>query len=100
MQDFASKLRYRVGLPGWKLAARVGMPLRLRVHVMHDKEAGVFLATSPDLDGLVTEAATVEELQVETLAAVQLLLDASLGLASVPEAQPDYHLLDTAACAA
>lgn len=53
---------YRVGFPGWKLAARLGVPLLLRVEVMHDDAAGVFVATSPDLRGLVAEAPTIDGL--------------------------------------
>ncbi|WP_225783367.1 DUF1902 domain-containing protein [Xenophilus sp. Marseille-Q4582] len=53
---------YRVGFPGWKLAARFGRPLVFNIEVLKDEEAGVFVATSPDLRGLVAEAATLEEL--------------------------------------
>jgi predicted RNase H-like HicB family nuclease len=53
---------YRVGFPGWKIAARFGVPLLLRVEVMRDAEVGVFIATSPDLRGLVAEANTLEDL--------------------------------------
>jgi hypothetical protein len=53
---------YRVGLPGWKIAARAGFGVKLRVDVIHDEEANVFIATSPDLRGLVAEAETLDEL--------------------------------------
>lgn len=46
---------YRIGFPGWKLAARLGVRLVLRVDVVRDPVAGVFIATSPDLRGLVVE---------------------------------------------
>lgn len=65
---------YRVGLPGWKLVARAGIPTSLRVDVMKDAEAGVFVATSPDLPGLVAEAATLEDLVAEIKAGVIDLL--------------------------
>ncbi len=53
---------YRVGFPFWKVAAQLGAPMLIRVDVMQDKEAGVFVATSPDLHGMVAEAKSVEEL--------------------------------------
>lgn len=53
---------YRVGFPGWKLAARVGVPVIFRVEVLHDQDADVYVATSPDLRGLVAEAKTKDEL--------------------------------------
>jgi len=52
---------YRVGFPFWKVAARAGVPLLVRVNVMRDEEAGVYVATSPDLQGLVAEGKTKDE---------------------------------------
>ena len=48
---------YRVGFPFWKLAAHLGIPLSLRMQVMHDDEADVYIATSTDLAGLVHNCA-------------------------------------------
>lgn len=56
---------YRVGLPFWKTAARMGVPLKFRVFAFFDDDAGVFVATSPDVRGLVVEAASLEELDIE-----------------------------------
>ena len=53
---------YRVGFPGWKIAARLGAHLLIKIDVLHDKEAGVFVATSRDLPGLVVEAPVMDEL--------------------------------------
>lgn len=53
---------YRVGLPLWKVLARLGVPVFFRVEVAHDAEAGVYIARSPDLRGLVAEAKTKAEL--------------------------------------
>lgn len=66
---------YRVGFPGWKLAARVGMPVFFRVEVMHDEEAKVYVATSPDLRGLVAEAETVDEMFHAVYDCVNMLMD-------------------------
>lgn len=58
-------LLYRIGFPGWKLAAKLGVTLRVKVEIAHNAEANVFIATSPDLKGLVVEAETFEELLKE-----------------------------------
>lgn len=65
---------YRVGFPGWKVAAALGITLVFRVDVMLDKEAGVFLATSPDIRGLVAEAPSLEELFKEVGHGADMLL--------------------------
>jgi predicted RNase H-like HicB family nuclease len=59
----------------WKQFARMGVSLRLRVNVMRDEEANVYIASSTDLRGLVCEAATFDELVVEINATVQELLE-------------------------
>ena len=69
---------YRIGLPMWKLAANIGIPLKLRVYVFHDKEANVYVATSRDLPGLVAEAATVDQLIEEVNSSAEELLHAAL----------------------
>jgi predicted RNase H-like HicB family nuclease len=69
---------YRVGLPGWKLAARLGVPLHFRVHIKQDLEANVYWACSPDLDGLVVEGATLDEIKSEAEAGARLLLELAL----------------------
>lgn len=65
---------YRVGFPGWKLAGRFGVTLVFRVDVLHDSEAGVYVATSPDLRGLVAEAPTLDELFREVYAGADELV--------------------------
>jgi len=65
---------YRIGLPLWKQAARLGVPMKIRVNVLRDKEAGVFVATSDDLRGLVCEATTMDHLVVEVNQTIQELL--------------------------
>lgn len=67
-------MAYRVGLPGWKLVARARFPVSLRVDVLHDDEANVFVATSPDLQGLVAEASTLDDLKKAVDAGVRDLM--------------------------
>jgi Domain of unknown function (DUF1902) len=54
---------YRVGLPGWKISAECGIQMRLRVNIIQDLEANVYVARSPDLDGLIVEAPTLDHLR-------------------------------------
>ncbi len=57
---------YRVGFPGWKIAAKLGLPLTINVSVMYDDECKVLVAECEDFlpnFGIVTEGATYDELQ-------------------------------------
>lgn len=77
---------YRVGFPGWKIAARFNVPLLLRIVVIEDKEAGVFVATSPDLEGLVVEVPTMDQMFKEVYSCVEMLLAEQLK--SPPKTRP------------
>lgn len=68
---------YRVGFPGWTVAGRF-MPLLFRLEILHDEEAGVYVATSPDVRGLVAEAATLEELFKEVHQGADILIGEKL----------------------
>jgi hypothetical protein len=67
-------IMYRVGFPGWKIAARLNVPLLFKIDVVHDAEAAVYIATSSDLKGLVVEATTVEELIKEVYNCTDMLM--------------------------
>lgn len=83
---------YKVGSPLWKIAARLGVSVSLRIDVRHDDEAGVFIATSPDLKGLVVEASTVDDLIHETNGAVEMLMEEYVhGPKRAPEAWFNFH---------
>lgn len=69
---------YRVGRFGWRLAHRLGATLIYRVNVTHDEETGVYVATSPDVRGLVAEASTFDELFREVEAGAEELIGAQL----------------------
>lgn len=90
---------YRVGRPLWREAARAGFALKFRVLVCRDEEAGVYVATSPDLRGLVVEAPTLDELREEIRTGADVLLDMQIGRAH-PKALPVLKLHDTALAAA
>jgi hypothetical protein len=65
---------YRLGWPGAALLAGMGIPLLIKVEIIHDTEANVYVATSPDLTGLVVEAETLDELEKEVWGLVPELL--------------------------
>lgn len=72
---------YRVGFPLWKLAARLNVPLLVKLEVMHDKDARVFIVTSPDLKGLVVEAPDhtgAEAMHKEIHGCVEMLMEEML----------------------
>jgi Domain of unknown function (DUF1902) len=69
---------YRIGFPGWKLAARFGVPLLIKIDVAHDREANVFIATSEDLRGLVVEAVDLGHLMPSVYECVEMLLQEQL----------------------
>lgn len=77
-------MHYRVGLPFWKVAALHGLPISLRVDIRRDEEAGVYVARSPDLDGLVVEARSLDDLRLEALGAAEVLLELALQVKSAP----------------
>lgn len=56
------------------MLGRLGVPLVVRVLVARDHEAEVFIATSPDVPGLIVEADTMDELISETSRLTPLLL--------------------------
>ena len=72
---------YRVGFPLWKLAARLNVPLLVKLEVVHDRQEKVFVVTSRDLPGLVVEvpdATQAEEMHKEIHGCVEMLLQEAL----------------------
>ncbi len=57
---------YPIEYPLWSLLARFGRRLTVKIEVLHDAEAGVYIATSKDMTGLICEAPTMDELKTET----------------------------------
>ena len=65
---------YRLGWPCTAFFAQMGMPILIKVEIIHDNEANVYVATSPDLKGLVVEAENLDELEKEVWDLVPELL--------------------------
>ena len=61
---------YAVGLPFWKLLARLGVPVAVRVDVLYDADADRFVGTSTGLPGLVCEAPSRTALSAEIAASL------------------------------
>ncbi|CAB3907547.1 DUF1902 domain-containing protein [Achromobacter dolens] len=90
---------YRVGFPFWKQVARAGLRVFFRVDVSYDKEAKVYLATSPDLKGFVVEASSMDELAREANEVACMLMEARLH-SKRAKVEPIYHHIGAAvACA-
>jgi len=90
---------YRVGLPFWKVAARAGVPVLVRVHVHHDRESNSFWADSPDLDGLIVAGDNLDQLCQEVTAAAHSLLELKLDSRSA-RAETEIRIRGDALCAA
>jgi len=71
-------MNYRAGLPGWKLAARLGVPIGFVITVHFDPEANAYWASSDELDGLVVSGDSLDEVYRESLSAAELLLEMAL----------------------
>lgn len=86
---------YRVGLPFWKTFAKIFGSATFRVEVAYDRDARVFIATSPDLKGFVVEAATADELLREANDVVAMLMDEHLNGEKM-KIEPVYRHFGTA----
>ena len=78
------RFAYPVGFVGWKFFARLGVPLRVRVFVMYDDEAKVFVATSDDFlpeFGLTVESDTWDGIFKEIHIALEEAEEICLGKA-------------------
>lgn len=61
--DGANFMRYRIGKFGWKIAYKLGAKLWFRYQVFYDADAKVFVATSPDVQGLTVEHENYNEIK-------------------------------------
>ena len=69
---------YRLGFPGWKLAARRDLSLVFGVRVHKDEAFGTCWAESNDMDGLVVSGTDLDDLQSEIMGAAEGLLSLSI----------------------
>ncbi len=80
-------LTYSVGFPGWRVAARLGLPLSYDARVVYDKEANVFVAESNAFQpylGIATEGETLEELKRKLQDCAQMALEEAIPTLKAP----------------
>lgn len=53
---------YPAGVIGWKVAARLGLPIVVKYQIGFDKEANVHIGHSVNLKGIFVEGETLDEL--------------------------------------
>lgn len=90
---------YRVGFPGWKIAARLGVPMFIRIDVHYDPEQKSYWTSSPDLGGLVVTGSSLDELIREAKFGIDALMELQLNGTQI-EAKPRVSFTDSALCAA
>ncbi len=90
---------YRVGFPGWKIAARFGVPIYIRIDVHYDPEHKSYWTSSPDLVGLVVTGNSLDELIREAKSGIDALIEMQLDGTQV-EAKPRLSFTDSALCVA
>jgi len=83
---------YRIGYPFWRTLARAGVPLKLRIEVMRDEEAQVFVATSEDLPALIAEAASMDDLVKEIPLVIDDLMTIELNTSLVHQPVADLRI--------
>jgi hypothetical protein len=66
---------YPAGVIGWKLAARIGLPIVVKFQIGYDPEAKVHIGRSVSLKGIHAEGETLEELFENIKAATSDILD-------------------------
>lgn len=71
---------YPLRFPLSRAVGALGIPLSIKIEVGFDKEAQVFIASSPDVPGLVAEAESLDALRAEMLTLVPELLEANCGM--------------------
>jgi len=69
---------YPAGWLLWKLLTRLGVPAIVRIEVLYDAEAEVYVATSPNLDGLIAEADSKAALMDAVHNCIDLLMEEDL----------------------
>jgi hypothetical protein len=86
-----NRLNYRIGFIGWKFAAKLGFRLTAVIRVIYDKEANVFVATSPSIKNLIVEAKTWDELVREVHYVADDLLSFELSANTVTHNEYRIH---------
>lgn len=81
---------WRLGYPGWRLAANFGLPIKIKVDVFRDEDAGTYCASSDDI-GLAVEAESLDGLMREIHTALPVLLQIAHSPIRRPKADIRLH---------
>lgn len=93
------KKRYRLGWPFGRFIAQLGCPVTIRVNVIHDQEANVFIGTSTDIAGFVVEAETLDLLRKESREVMLSLLEMNYKLVVPSDSTTQLRYNENLACA-
>ncbi len=74
---------WRLGFPGWRIAATLGLPIWIKIEIFKDDEASVYCATNDNL-GLAVESSSLDGLMLEIDAALPVLLKLAHTLITKP----------------
>ena len=85
------RVYWSVGFPGWKIAAQFGCPIKIKVDIFRDVEAGVYFATGDGI-GLAVESESLDGLIKEIHAAIPVLLE--VAHSSVHDPKADIRFRD------
>jgi hypothetical protein len=96
MEDEMYPLRF----PLAEFLGSMGIPLLIEVKVTCDKEAGVYVATSDDVRGLVVESDSLDELKKEVIGLIPQLVALNHPRLHRPAAQADVSFRQHLALAA
>lgn len=81
---------WRLGFPGWRIAAFFGIPICIKVDVFQDKVGGVYFATSDDI-GLALESESLDGLMKEIHSALPELIALMHSPVQKPKAEIRFH---------
>lgn len=70
VKEFVTLMQYPINYPFAQFFQRLGFTLIVRIDVIFDAEANVYVATSKDISGLVLEAETFKVLESEVQEAI------------------------------
>ena len=61
--DMGARMKWRIGKPFWKIAYRMGFTMTYRYEIFYDVGCKRYIGVSSDIQGLVAECDTLEEVK-------------------------------------
>ena len=81
---------WRLGFPGWRIAAHLGFSIKVQIDICFDEEAKVYFATSDEI-GLAVESESLDGVMKEIHAAMPALLELAHSPAGKTKADIRVH---------